>query len=106
MESNVITVNDLKDLVDQNSYFKSAYFWSPPSSASSRRWYEKNHSRSLNGVFDGNELDLNLEISCSCKNIYVNRKYYVNGKKTTITKIKNLINKHKEEFIKPEEFSV
>jgi len=88
-----ITKKILEDLINQNDKFKNAYFWTPPANASSRRSYEEYNSRNIIGKFHGHDLDLTLNISCSCKNIYVSRSFYVDGVKCTITKIKNMLKK-------------
>ena len=90
---NEIAENELTELIELNDKFKNAYFWSPPKNASGRRYYEKQNSMAIKGTFKGYELDLSFVVDCSCKNIYVSRKYVVDGKKTTITKIKNMVKK-------------
>ena len=85
---------ELVELIELNDKFKNAYFWNPPTSASTRRYYEKQHSMMLEGTFNGHDLDLTFTVDCSCKNIYVSRNYIVDGKKTTITKIKNMVKKN------------
>jgi len=78
--------NNLKEAIELHEKMKNSYFWTPPSNASSRRSYEKNNSFSF--AYPG--LTVDCETSCSCKNIYYSGKFYYEGKKTTLTKIKNL----------------
>jgi len=70
------------------NHFRNSYFWSPPSNAAGRRSYEEKYSFSYS--CDGIDIDFN--VSCSCRNIYVSRNVSVNGKKTNATGLKKFLN--------------
>jgi len=80
--------NYIGNIIDLHEKMKKSYFWAPPCNASSRRSYEEYNSNSYENKYLGIRLECNT--SCSCKNIYYSGKFYVNGKKTTILKIKNI----------------
>lgn len=86
-----LTKEQIQDVINQNEKFKNAYFWRPNQNASGRRNYETYNSRNIEGNHNGKILKLNLNISCSCKNIYVTRNFYINDKKVTIAAIKKLL---------------
>ena len=84
------TTQNIKELIDQAQCFKNAYFWSAPGSASSRRWYEqKNTIPLIEWEEGGNTYTGRFDVTCSCKNVYASGYYTKNGKKTTLTAIKN-----------------
>lgn len=84
------TKTQLSDFITQWEKLANAYFWTPPSSASSRRSYEKYQSRELSIPEIG--IDATIDVSCSCKNIYVTRTLKVNGELKRITALKKLLN--------------
>lgn len=81
--------NRLVEIVDRHEKLKNSYFWSPNSHASGRRSAEKRN----NDKFECDFLNILAEnnYSESCKNVYYHGYFYVDGKKTTVTKIKNII---------------
>lgn len=92
----------VEEVINQNERFRSSYFWSPPRNAASRRSYESRESiEEFEFKFDGREYSLEFTVDCSCKNIYVYRKFFWRKsgeefwKKTTITRIKNVLKKMK-----------
>ena len=74
--------------------FKNSYFWSAPCSAKQRRDYEKYWSiPNTEFEYDGKKYSVAYIVECSCNNIYAHGEYYRDGKKTTLTAIKNVYNK-------------
>jgi hypothetical protein len=69
---------------------QNSYFWSPNKTANGRRNAEKrNNDKFETNLFGGISAENNYRESC--KNIYYHGYFYVNGKKTTVAKIKNII---------------
>lgn len=69
-----------------------SYFWTPPSSASGRRSYEKRQAMELKSiVVYGNKYCGTISVSCSCKNIYITKCLYCNDVQVKITAIKKLL---------------
>ena len=60
----------IEDAISFHKKFKNAYFFDPPSSASSRRSYEKHNQRNIKFIYDGKEYRYSARVTCSCKNIY------------------------------------
>jgi len=81
--------NRLAEIVDRHEKLSKSYFWSPNGNASGRRNAEKRN----NDKFETEILKISAENDYreSCKNVYYHGYFYVNGKKTTVTKIKNII---------------
>lgn len=81
---------NLEIAVANHDRLKNSYFWTPGSHASSRR---SNESRN-NFAYENDRYGISVENSYSesCKNVYYKGIFYVDGKKTTVTKIKNIIN--------------
>lgn len=80
----------LETLFEKADKFRGAYFFSPPGSASGRRSYEEYHSiAEFKFEESGNIYTCEFRVDCSCKNVYAKGIYTKNGKKTTLTAIKN-----------------
>jgi hypothetical protein len=85
------------EIVTLHSKMGGAFFYSPPSTASARRSYEKNHSLDYDFAVDGKKYSVDIVTSCSCKNVYYNCTITVDGVKKNITAIKKLL---KDEVVK------
>lgn len=84
------TIAKIQAVVDCADEMRSAYFWAPPATASSRRWYEEQHSADLvEWEEGGRRYSAEFVTSCSCRNIYARGYYYRDGAKTTLTAVKN-----------------
>lgn len=77
-------------IIAEAETMKNAYFFYSPSSASSRRYYEKCHSHEIvEWEENGHKYTAEYTVSCSCKNVYAKGHYTKDGKDTTLTAIKN-----------------
>ncbi len=84
------TIKKIGELIEKAEDLKNAYFWTPPQIAAQRRYYEeKNSIPKIEWKENGDDYSAEIEVKCSCNNIYVTKNFYRNGKKTTITAIKN-----------------
>lgn len=80
----------LENLFTEAETMKNAYFFKPPVNASARRSYEKHHSISeFSWTENDHEYSAEFVVECSCKNVYAYGIYKRDGKKTTLTAIKN-----------------
>ena len=83
-------ISQINDIISTAEEMRGAYFFTSPSSASSRRWYEKKHSCDrVEWDEGGNHYSAEFITICSCKNVYAYGKYFKNGNKTTLTAIRN-----------------
>ena len=83
-------IDQIRAIVDEAAVMKNAYFFTSPSSASSRRSYERYHSHPLaEWVEGGHTYTAEFIVLCSCHNVYARGEYTRDGKKTTLTAIKN-----------------
>lgn len=82
--------NRLAEIVDRHEKLSNSYFWSPCGNASGRRNAEKRNNDKFVTDFFGGIIAQN-DYSESCHNVYYKGIFYVAGKKTTVTKIKNII---------------
>lgn len=90
-------VNKIEAIIEEANNMKNAYFWNPPCNASERRSYEKQHSHSMiEWDENGHHYTAEYIVSCSCNNIYASGNYTRDGRKTTITTIKNSFNRMKK----------
>lgn len=81
-------------IIDEAEYMKSAYFWTPPGNASGRRSYERKHSHDkVEWSENGHSYTAEYTVSCSCHNVYATGTYTRDGKKTTLTAIRNSYNR-------------
>lgn len=82
--------NQILDIIDQAEKFRNAYFFTPPAGAKMRRSYERYNSRDEITWQDGKDtFSAAFDVTCSCSNVYAKGRYTRNGKKTTLTAIKN-----------------
>lgn len=80
----------IEEIIEEAAKMKNAYFWEPPIKAADRRWYEEKHSHEkIEWDEGGHHYSAAYTVSCSCKNIYASGYYEKDGKKTTLTAIKN-----------------
>lgn len=84
-------IDALKDYIEQSEYLKNAYFWKSPSHASSRRAYEKTNSRSIEFDYKNEAIKAEIEITCSCNNIYASKSIYKSGVKKDIRLLKGVL---------------
>ena len=84
------TTGRISAIISEAEAMRNAYFWSSPGSAGARRSYEHQHSHPAVEWQDGQDnYTAEYTVSCSCNNIYAYGTYTKNGKKTTLTAIKN-----------------
>lgn len=85
----------IDDAISFHEKFKNAYFFEPPSSASSRRSYEKYNQRDIKFSYNGMNYPYSSRVTCSCKNVY----YYGTFSVDNVTKDVRAFKKIKEELI-------
>ena len=91
-------INKIENIIDEAEAMKKAYFFNPPTHAAERRSYEKKHSHELvEWEEGGHTYTARYTVECSCKNVYAHGEYTKDGKKTTLTAIRNSYNRMKEE---------
>lgn len=84
------TINAIAEIIAQAERFRNAYFFAPPFSAGLRRSYEKNNTvPAVEWKEGGHTYSAAYRVECSCKNVYARGEYYRDGRKTTLTTIKN-----------------
>lgn len=84
------TLHQIDTLLTIAQRHKNSYFWTPPGHAAERRAYEKRNSVELiTWEEGGHEYTAEYTVSCSCKNVYAYGNYTRDGKRTTITAIRN-----------------
>ena len=84
------TINQIKSIIDVAEKMRNAYFFKSPDTAGFRRSYERKYSRPEITWNDGKDIyTAAYSVSCSCRNVYAYGTYTKNGKKTTLTAIKN-----------------
>lgn len=83
MKVEMISKEQLEDMIAHWEKFASCYFWTPPGSASGRRSEEKRHARDIDFMVDGKYCNYRVEVSCSCRNYYCNRDLYIEGERKT-----------------------
>lgn len=72
-----ITRGALEALKNHWERFTNCYFWSPPGNASGRRSEEARHYRDAYFKVDGEDVYVEIEVTCSCKNYYCSKDVYV-----------------------------
>lgn len=84
------TINKVGEIIAAAEKYKNAYFFTPPASASGRRWLENKYNLPEVEWKDGNDTyTASFSLECSCRNIYTSSCYTKNGKVTNLTAIRN-----------------
>lgn len=87
---NLMLTDAIASIMEEAERMKKAYFFHPPIYAGDRRRYEKQHSHSrVEWVEGGHSYSAEYVVICSRNNVYAYGKYERDGKKTTITAIRN-----------------
>jgi hypothetical protein len=93
----------LERAIDFHNDTRGYFYWNPNGSASGRRYKEKKMNElAVNKIFSvfqvlktkTKKITIKIEQSYSesCKNVYVNSRFFINGKKSTITRLVNIFN--------------
>ena len=83
-------LQQISAIISEAEKMKNAYFFRPPMAAGMRRSYEKYHSHDLVTWEEGGHVyTAKYTVSCSCNNVYASGEYTKDGKKTTLTAIRN-----------------
>lgn len=84
------TLEKIGTVIETAERMKNAYFWNPPTSASSRRSYEaRNTTPTFTWKESGHVYTARFETVCSCAHVYTKGFYTKDGRKTTLTAIRN-----------------
>ena len=84
------TLAAIAAIITEAEHMRSAYFFQPPTSANSRRSYERRHSHdTVTWTENGHIYTAAYIVACSCANVYARGEYTRDGKKTTLTAIRN-----------------
>lgn len=69
----------LDAVIELHEKMSRSYFYSPPATASKRRYYED--ANSLETVFEykGDKILVLQDTQCSCKHVYYTVDYFING---------------------------
>lgn len=83
-------INKIQNIINTAERFRTSYFWGRQGNAASRRAYEKKNSIEEFEWTDGKDVyTAAYSVECSCNHVYAKGHYTKNGKKTTLTAIKN-----------------
>lgn len=90
MENRDEIITKLSEIVREAEYMKNTFWWNTPTSASGRRGYEKKHSHEkISWTENGHEWTASFSVVCTCSYIRASGDYTRDGKKTTLTAIRN-----------------
>lgn len=81
------TLVNIARYIEQSKKLKNSYLWAAPGSASQRRRYEQQYT--FEYAADG--IELYFSVSCSCKNIYVNKYVKIDGVDKTIRALRSIL---------------
>lgn len=86
--------SQLVEIIKCIEKYKNSFFWKNTGNAASRRKQEFSAEYNMN-IFD---LDIKVELALriSCKNFYFTKNIIVNGKKSNVLKLKNILKKIRE----------
>ena len=83
-------IEQVRAIVAEAENMRNAYFHTPPAAAAGRRRYEEQHSHDrVEWAEGGHSYAAEFFVACSCNNVYARGAYEKDGKKTTLTAIRN-----------------
>lgn len=83
-------LNQIEAIITEAEQMTGAYFYGAPQSAGARRAYEKKHTHAVvEWTEGGHTYTAAYNVRCSCANVYASGEYTRDGKKTTLTAIRN-----------------
>lgn len=87
------TISQLNAIIKLHEKMKGSYFYNSPMNASSRRSYEQHNSLETTITHNNQEVRVEQNTQCSCKNVYYKMSIYINGNITTknISFVKKLL---------------
>lgn len=89
-------ISQIESIIAEAEAMKSAYFFRSPAHAGARRSYERQHTHEPVEWTDGGHIyTAAYTVTCSCSNVYAYGTYTKDGNKTTLTAIKNSLNRLK-----------
>lgn len=81
-------------IIEEAEKMRGAYYFIPPQNAGMRRSYEKYHSHErVEWSEGGHEYSAEYTVRCTCSNVYASGEYTKDGKRTTLTAIRNSYNR-------------
>ena len=87
-------ISKIAEIIKEAERCKNSYFWTPSGNASGRRADEKKHSHPLvRWSENGHTFTAEYTFTCSCHNVYAYGTYTRDGKKTTLTAIRNSLSR-------------
>ena len=94
------TLNKIENLIATVEKFRGSYFWQAPTSASARRSYENHYSiPAFRWEEGGHSYAASFGVSCSTQKVYAKGVYYRDGKKTTLTAIRNSLMRMRSAYL-------
>ena len=89
-------IETIENVVETEEDMRYAYFCTPNKKAACRRFFEEKHStKKVEWEEGGNVYTAQFITKCSYQHIYAKGHYTRNSKKTTLTAIKNSLNRLK-----------
>ena len=85
-------IKELNILISENESLKYSYFWNNNGNYRQREYTCSRHGYKNEFIYNNHIFDLHLSVSQSRSHTYVDRDYYIDGNKVTLTKVKKLLN--------------
>jgi len=86
------TIEHISRVIATAERCKNAYHWTPSQSAGGRRSNEARNTIAPVTIAAGHDTwVIGFDYRETCRNVYASGHYYRNGKKTTLTAVKNLL---------------
>lgn len=90
-------IKSVARIIEEAERHSNAYFWSAPCGAKERRNYEDRHTvPEVSWTEGGHVYTAEYTVRCSCRNVYARGYYTRDGAKTTLTAIRNSLNRMKQ----------
>lgn len=86
----ITIISAIASIISQAEKFKGAYFFTPAANSILRASYDKFHSRdTVEWDDNGHHYTARFDVCSTCSHVEAHGVYYKDGKKTTLTAIKN-----------------
>ncbi len=80
-----------KDVIQLQERMRSCFTWQPPMRASDRRSYERRYSQEYDFSYKGHEYSFWQDTECSCRHIYYESCFRVDGSKKDLRLVRSLL---------------
>lgn len=93
IDARIKMLDGLRKIICDSYALNGAYFWEPGNKDKRKRIEWRFNNNAIEWQEGGHSYSAGIRVNCSCRNVYVDRNFYRDDAKTTLTSIKNSYNR-------------